>query len=46
MASRVEIGKKISIERRALGYTQQKLSELIRINKTTRTYALTDSKKY
>ena len=35
MASRVEIGKKISIERRALGYTQQKLSELIRINKTT-----------
>ncbi len=35
MASRVEIGKKIRIERRALGYTQQKLSELIRINKTT-----------
>ena len=35
MASRVEIGKKIRIERRTLGYTQQKLSELIRINKTT-----------
>ena len=35
MASRVEIGEKIRKERRALGYTQQKLSELIRINKTT-----------
>ncbi len=35
MASRVEIGKKISMERKALGYTQQKLSELTRINKTT-----------
>ena len=35
MASRVEIGKKIRIERRTLGYTQQKLSDLIRINKTT-----------
>jgi transcriptional regulator with XRE-family HTH domain len=35
MASRVEIGKKVRIERRDLGYTQQKLSELIRINKTT-----------
>lgn len=35
MASRVEIGKKVLIERKALGYTQQKLSELTRINKTT-----------
>jgi DNA-binding XRE family transcriptional regulator len=35
MASRVEIGKKVRIERKSLGYTQQKLSELIRINKTT-----------
>lgn len=35
MASRVEIGKKVSIERKALGHTQQELSELIRINKTT-----------
>ncbi|WP_284091035.1 helix-turn-helix transcriptional regulator [Acinetobacter pittii] len=35
MTSRLEIGKKVSRERKALGYTQQKLSELIRINKTT-----------
>lgn len=35
MASRVEIGGKIRIERKTLGYTQQKLSELTRINKTT-----------
>lgn len=35
MASRIEIGKKVSIARKKLGYTQQKLSELTRINKTT-----------
>lgn len=35
MTSRLEIGKKVRIERKALGYTQQKLSELTRINKTT-----------
>ena len=35
MASRAEIGKKIRAARKILGYTQQKLSELIRINKTT-----------
>lgn len=35
MASRVEIGGKVRIARKSLGYTQQKLSELIRINKTT-----------
>ncbi|OOV79445.1 helix-turn-helix domain-containing protein [Acinetobacter sp. ANC 5600] len=35
MANRVEIGKKVSIERKALGFTQQDLSELTRINKTT-----------
>jgi transcriptional regulator with XRE-family HTH domain len=35
MASRVEIGKKVSLERKALGFTQQELSELTRINKTT-----------
>ncbi|MBJ8452806.1 helix-turn-helix domain-containing protein [Acinetobacter bereziniae] len=35
MTSRLEIGKKVSKERKALGYTQQKLSELTRINKTT-----------
>ncbi|WP_353142553.1 helix-turn-helix domain-containing protein [Acinetobacter pragensis] len=35
MASRLEIGKKVRRERKALGYTQQKLSELTRINKTT-----------
>jgi len=35
MVSRVEIGKKVRAERKALGFTQQKLSELTRINKTT-----------
>ena len=35
MASRAEIGKKIRAARKILGYTQQQLSELIRINKTT-----------
>ena len=35
MASRAEIGKKVRIARKSLGYTQQKLSELTRINKTT-----------
>ena len=35
MASRVEIGGEVRIARKSLGYTQQKLSELIRINKTT-----------
>lgn len=35
MASRLEIGRKVRRERKALGYTQQKLSELTRINKTT-----------
>jgi transcriptional regulator with XRE-family HTH domain len=35
MASRADIGKKISSQRKTLGYTQQKLSELSRINKTT-----------
>lgn len=35
MASRTQIGGKIRQERKTLGYTQQKLSELTRINKTT-----------
>ncbi len=35
MANRVEIGKKVSLERKALGFTQRELSELTRINKTT-----------
>ena len=35
MASRVEIGNKVRIGRKALGHTQQELSELTRINKTT-----------
>lgn len=35
MASRTQIGEKIRQERKTLGYTQQKLSELTRINKTT-----------
>ena len=35
MVTRVEIGKKVRAERKALGYTQQELSELTRINKTT-----------
>jgi transcriptional regulator with XRE-family HTH domain len=35
MANRVEIGKKVSVSRKALGYTQQKLSEITSINKTT-----------
>ena len=35
MASRAEIGKKTRAARKTLGYTQQKLSELTRINKTT-----------
>ncbi|EZQ00966.1 MULTISPECIES: helix-turn-helix domain-containing protein [unclassified Acinetobacter] len=35
MMSRVEIGEKIRIARKALGHTQQELSELTRINKTT-----------
>lgn len=35
MTNRVEIGKKVSMARKELGYTQQKLFELTRINKTT-----------
>ncbi|MDQ2045917.1 helix-turn-helix domain-containing protein [Pseudoalteromonas sp. 20-92] len=35
MSSRADIGKKISTSRKALGYTQQKLSEIAGINKTT-----------
>ncbi|MBI1453357.1 helix-turn-helix domain-containing protein [Acinetobacter sp. FL51] len=35
MANRVEIGKKVRLERKALGFTQRELSELTRINKTT-----------
>jgi transcriptional regulator with XRE-family HTH domain len=35
MSSRVDIGKQISTSRKALGYTQQKLSEIAGINKTT-----------
>lgn len=35
MPSRTQIGEKIRQERKTLGYTQQKLSQLSRINKTT-----------
>lgn len=35
MASRGEIGKKMRKARKELGYTQQKVSELSGINKTT-----------
>ena len=35
MAVRAQIGEKIRQQRKILGYTQQKLSELSRINKTT-----------
>jgi transcriptional regulator with XRE-family HTH domain len=35
MTSRAEIGKKIRTGRKTLGITQQTLSELTRINKTT-----------
>ncbi|WP_244363804.1 helix-turn-helix domain-containing protein [Pseudoalteromonas sp. K222D] len=35
MANRIEIGKKVSVSRKALGYTQQKLSVISGINKTT-----------
>lgn len=35
MASRAEIGKKVRAARKKLGYTQQNLSLLTRINKTT-----------
>ncbi|TMO06400.1 helix-turn-helix domain-containing protein [Pseudoalteromonas sp. S558] len=35
MSSRADIGKQISTSRKALGYTQQKLSEIAGINKTT-----------
>ncbi len=35
MASGAKIGKKVRAARKSLGYTQLKLSELIRINKTT-----------
>lgn len=35
MASRAEIGKKMRKARKELGYTQQKVSELSGINKTT-----------
>ncbi|WHR58745.1 helix-turn-helix domain-containing protein [Acinetobacter haemolyticus] len=35
MANRVEIGKKVKEARKSKGYTQKKLSELTRINKTT-----------
>jgi len=35
MASRAEIGKKVRVARKTLGYTQQILSELTMINKTT-----------
>ncbi|MEI8654072.1 helix-turn-helix domain-containing protein [Pseudoalteromonas sp. Hal273] len=35
MSSRADIGKQISTRRKALGYTQQKLSEIAGINKTT-----------
>ena len=35
MASRAEIGKKVREARKKLGYTQQNLSLLTRINKTT-----------
>lgn len=35
MSSRADIGKQISTSRKALGYKQQKLSEITGINKTT-----------
>ena len=35
MASRLEIGKKVRTAKKKLGYTQQKLSMITRINKTT-----------
>ena len=35
MSSRADIGKQISTSRKALGYTQQKLSDIAGINKTT-----------
>lgn len=35
MSSKADIGKQISTSRKALGYTQQKLSEIAGINKTT-----------
>ncbi|MGR2824660.1 helix-turn-helix transcriptional regulator [Acinetobacter sp. 1124_18A] len=35
MARRDEIGKKVRAARKSKGYTQQKLSQLTRINKTT-----------
>ncbi|MBB1356439.1 helix-turn-helix domain-containing protein, partial [Pseudoalteromonas sp. SR45-5] len=34
-SSRADIGKQISTSRKALGYKQQKLSEIAGINKTT-----------
>ena len=35
MSSRADIGKQMSTSRKALGYKQQKLSEIAGINKTT-----------
>lgn len=35
MASRLEIGKKVRTAKKKLSYTQQKLSMITRINKTT-----------
>lgn len=35
MVSRLEIGKSVKESRKALGYTQEHLSKLTRINKTT-----------
>lgn len=35
MVNRVEIGKRVKEARKSQGYTQKKLSELTRINKTT-----------
>jgi len=35
MSSRANIGKQISTSRKALGYTQLKISEIAGINKTT-----------
>jgi len=35
MASRKEIGIKIRLARKALGYTQKRLSEKVNVNKTT-----------
>lgn len=35
MATRAEIGQSVRQARKILGYTQQKLSEVTRINKTT-----------